>query len=138
MNIVSRSVVSDSFVTLWTVVCVLSHFSHVLFFATPWTVAGQAALFTGSCRQKYQNGLPCPPQGIFLTCVSHRTCVSCLLHWQAGSLPLAQPGKPMDSYPEPFFQVKILEWLAIPFSRGSSRPRAQILVSYIAGRFFTI
>ena len=25
-----------------------------------------------------------------------RTHVSCLLHWQAGSLPLAPPGKPLD------------------------------------------
>ena len=32
-------------------------------------------------------------------------------------------------------QAKILEWVAIPFSRGSSIP---ILVSYIKGRFFTI
>ena len=35
-------------------------------------------------------------------------------------------------------QVKILEWIAIPFSRGSSRPRDWTLVSWIAGRFFTI
>ena len=35
-------------------------------------------------------------------------------------------------------QAGILEWVAIPFSRGSSRPRNQTLVSFIAGRFFTI
>ena len=35
-------------------------------------------------------------------------------------------------------QVRILEWLAILSSRGSSRPRAQTQVSYAAGRFFTI
>ena len=34
--------------------------------------------------------------------------------------------------------MAILEWLAIPFSRGSSRPRDRIQVSCIAGRFFTI
>ena len=34
-------------------------------------------------------------------------------------------------------QARILEWDAIPFSRGSSRPRDQTLVSCIAGRFFT-
>ena len=33
-------------------------------------------------------------------------------------------------------QAKILEW--IPFSGGSSQPRDQTQVSYIAGRFFTI
>ena len=35
-------------------------------------------------------------------------------------------------------QVRILEWVAIPFSRGSSWPRDWTRVSYIAGRFFTI
>ena len=34
-------------------------------------------------------------------------------------------------------QARILEWVAIPFSRGSSRPRDQTRVSCIAGRFFT-
>ena len=33
--------------------------------------------------------------------------------------------------------VRILEWVAVPFSRGSSQPRDQIQVSYTAGRFFT-
>ena len=31
-----------------------------------------------------------------------------------------------------------LEWVAIPFSRGSSQPRAWTWVSCIAGRFFTV
>ena len=35
-------------------------------------------------------------------------------------------------------QARILEWVAIPFSRGSSWPRDWIWVSCIAGRFFTI
>ena len=30
------------------------------------------------------------------------------------------------------------EWVAIPFSRGSSQPRDQTQVSCIAGGFFTI
>ena len=34
-------------------------------------------------------------------------------------------------------QVKILEWVAFPFSRGSSQPRDQTEVSCIAGGFFT-
>ena len=34
-------------------------------------------------------------------------------------------------------QARILEWVAIPFSRGSSQPRDQTRVSCIAGRFFT-
>ena len=35
-------------------------------------------------------------------------------------------------------QARILEWVAIPFSRGSSWPRDRTRVSRIAGRFFTI
>ena len=30
-----------------------------------------------------------------------------------------------------------MEWVAFPFSRGSSQPRDQAQVSHIAGRFFT-
>ena len=35
-------------------------------------------------------------------------------------------------------QARIVKWVAIPFSRGSSQPRDQIWVSCTAGRFFTI
>ena len=35
-------------------------------------------------------------------------------------------------------QARILEWVAIPFSRGSSWPRNRTQVSHIAGRFFII
>ena len=34
-------------------------------------------------------------------------------------------------------QARILEWVALPFSRGSSQPRDRTQVSYIAGGFFT-
>ena len=49
---------------------------------------------------------------------------------------------PMDCSPpgssvHGIFQARILEWIAISFSRGSSRPRSWTWVSYIAGRFFT-
>ena len=33
-------------------------------------------------------------------------------------------------------QTRTLEWVAIPFSRGSSQPRDWTWVSFIAGRFF--
>ena len=35
-------------------------------------------------------------------------------------------------------QASILEWVAMPSSRGFSQPRDQTQVSCIAGRFFTI
>ena len=35
-------------------------------------------------------------------------------------------------------QARILEWVAIPFCRGSSQPRNQTWVSHIAGKLFTV
>jgi len=35
-------------------------------------------------------------------------------------------------------QARILEWVAMPSSRGSSQPRDGTQVSHIAGGFFTI
>ena len=35
------------------------------------------------------------------------------------------------------FQARVLEWVTISFSRGSSPPRDRTQVSYIAGRRFT-
>ena len=43
--------------------CVLSHFTHVQLFATPWTTACQAPLSMGFSRQEYWSGLPCSPPG---------------------------------------------------------------------------
>ena len=50
---------------------------------------------------------------------------------------------PMDCRPPGFsvhgiLQARILQWVATPFSRGSSWPRDWTEVSGIAGRFFTI
>ena len=41
----------------------LSHFSHVQFFATLRTVAHQPPLSMGFCRQEYWSGLSRPPPG---------------------------------------------------------------------------
>ena len=43
--------------------CVLSCFSHVQLFVTPWIAACQAPQFVGFSRQQYWSGLPCPPSG---------------------------------------------------------------------------
>ena len=50
---------------------------------------------------------------------------------------------PMDhsspgSSPRGILQATVLEWVAIPFSMGSSRPRDWSQVSHIASGFFTI
>ena len=43
--------------------CMLSCFSCVQLFVTPWTIACQALLSVGFFRQEYWSGLPCPPPG---------------------------------------------------------------------------
>ena len=50
---------------------------------------------------------------------------------------------PIDSSPPGFpipgiLQAGTLEWVAIPFCKGSSQPRDQTQISHTAGRFFTI
>ena len=50
---------------------------------------------------------------------------------------------PMDCSPpgssaHGILQARILEWVTIPFFRGSSWPKDQTCISCIAGRFFTI
>ena len=44
------------------------------------------------------------------------------------------PGCPVPG----ILQARVLEWVAISFSRGSSRPRDRIQVSHIVDRCFTI
>ena len=41
----------------------LSYFSHVWLFVTPWTVAHQGPLSVGFSRQEYWSGLPFPSPG---------------------------------------------------------------------------
>ena len=44
---------------------------------------------------------------------------------------------PMDYIVHGILQVRILEWVAVPFSRGSSQPRDRTQVFCFAGKFFT-
>ena len=80
----------------------------------------------------------------------------CLLRWQVGSLALRPLGcliyrqfssiaqscltlcDPMDYTAHGILQARILEWVAVPFSRGSSQPRDRTGFSCIAGGFLTV
>ena len=44
---------------------------------------------------------------------------------------------PMNYTVHGILQVRLPEWVAFPFSRGSSQPRDQAQASCIAGGFFT-
>ena len=47
-------------------------------------------------------------------------------------------GSPPGSSVHGILQSRILDWVAISFSRGTSQPRDWTLVSCLTGRFFTI
>ena len=59
----------------------------------------------------------------------------------SGALKIAQLGltlcDPIDYIIHGILQVRILKWLAVPFSEGSSQPRDWTQVSCIADGFFT-
>ena len=74
---------------------VLSGFSRVQLFVTPWTVVCQTPLSMGFSRQEYWSGFAMPSSSGSFWC-SDQTRVSYLLHWQAGSLPLALSGQPLN------------------------------------------
>ena len=65
-------------------------------------------------------------------CVSHSVVSDSLQPHGRGARSL--PGSSVHE----ILQVRILEWVAIPFSRGSSWPRDRTHVSCIAGRFLTV
>ena len=74
--------------------CMLRCFSCVQLFGTPWTVAHQAPLSLAFSSKNVGGGCHALLQGIFPTQGSN-LCLLHLLQWQAGSLPLASPGKPV-------------------------------------------
>ena len=113
----------------------------------------------GFPRQEWWRGLPfsfpgdLPHRGIeprnhagrFFTDWAMREAPALCMKWsEVKSLSCVQLfATPMDCSPpgssvHGIFQARILEWVAISFSRGSSQPRDQTRVSRIVGRRFTI
>ena len=70
--------------------------------------------------------LSCPCQVLTYVVVKVKVAQSCLTLCN-----------PTDYTVHGILQVRTLEWVAFPFSRGSSQPRDQTQVSHIASRFFT-
>ena len=71
--------------------CVCVHCSHIQLFATPWTVALQAPLSMARILEWVAT-----PSSRGSSQVRSHLHLSCLLHWQAGCLPLMPPGKPLS------------------------------------------
>ena len=135
--------------------------SRVRLFATPCTVAYRSPLSMGFSRQEYWSGLPFPSPGD----LPNPGIELGSLSLEADALTSEPPGKPSDTYMyicavfscsvmssalwpqncspsgssvDGLLQARMLEWVAMPFSRGSSQPRDWTQVSRIEDRFFTI
>ena len=134
----------------------MKSFSCVRLFATPWTVVPQAPLSMGFSRQEYWSGLPFPPP-LDLLNPGIETASFAVPALQENSLPLNHEASPlcllcvcakllqscptlcdpMDCSPpgscvHGILQAKILKWVAIPSSRGSSQSRDSTQVSYVS------
>ena len=76
----------------------------------------------------------------------NQTCVSYIFKYSVSESEVAQScptlWDPMDcslsGSVHGIFQARVLEWIAISFSRGSSQPRTWTWVSRTAGRRFTV
>ena len=132
--------------------CVLS---HVQLFWTSWTVACQAPLSMEPSSKDTGVGCHFLLQQIFPT-QRYNPCLLFLLHCREILYYLSHRGSPiefkvkvkvaqscltlcnsMDYTVHGILQARILEWVAFPFSRGSSQCRDRTQVSCIAGGFFT-
>ena len=80
-------------------------------------------------------------QGIFLTQESNLAFLHCrwiLHHMSRQGSPLStvlQSNSVLDYTVHGILQARVLEWVAVPFSRGSSQPRNWTQVSRLAQRF---
>ena len=89
----------------------LSRFSRVRLFATPWSAAYQAPPSMGFSRQEYWSGVPLPSPTIY-SAAAAKLPQSCLT--------LCDPidGSPLGSSVPGILQARTLEWVAISFSNA--------------------
>ena len=80
---------------------------------------------------------PNPPLGPHSSAkyLTHKKCLSERIKKVTQSCPTLC--NPMDYTVHRILQARLLEWVAIPFSRVSSQPRDRSQVSHIADGFFT-
>ena len=71
-------------------------------------------------------------QGLRVLLCLYLAVQSCLTH--CNPMDCSLPGSSVQG----ILQARILEWVAMPSSRGSSQPRYQTQVSHLAGRFFPL
>ena len=113
----------------------------------PLTTQRDKVTLTQACAVKRGTGLS-PQRNCSLWNLQQTSPYRALLQWHREGkvkvlLSRVQLCIPMDlSSPDSsvhgIFQARILEWVAIPFSRGSSRPRDWTHVSHTAGKIFLL
>ena len=126
----------------------------------PWTVACQASPCKGFSWQDHWSGLPFPSPGDLLDpgidpgsptsqadstiWATRETLISEMYSLTVpkvkAKVTQSSPTlcNPIDYTVHGILQARILEWVAVPLSRGFSQPRDQTQVSNIAEGFFTI
>ena len=83
--------------------------------------------------------LPLPPFTWFtFPCSTHHHLMFVLVTKSCTTLCNSMDCSPPGSSIYGILQARILEWAAIPFSRGFSWPRDQTWVSHTTGRFFIV
>ena len=87
-----------------------------------------------SYTQRRQSGLWMEPQGFAKAPLERESEVAQSCPTLCDPIDCSLPGSSIYG----IFQARVLEWVAISFSRGSSRPRNWIWVSHIVGRHFTV
>ena len=77
------------------------------------------------------------PRSVKLAPLSRELFPLMLVTQSCGTLCDPKDCSPPGSSVHGILQARIVEWVAIPFSRGSSHPRGRTVASCITGRFFT-
>ena len=108
--------VAISFSNAWKWKVKVKSLSRARLLATPWT---------GAYHLLRPGDFPGKSTGVLVP-------QSCPILWD--TMDYSLPGSSLHG----IFQARILEWVAIPFSRGFFWPRNWTWLSLIAGRFFTL
>ena len=125
---------SEFIIYMYTYVCTYGGFGGLvtkscLTLATPWTVAHQAPRSMAILQEKILKWIAISFSRCVYACVCKYLCVYPCVYMCVYI--------PMHVYTCVYLFI-YLEWVAFPFSRGTSPPRDWTQVSCIAGGFFTI
>ena len=120
--------VAISFSSAWKWKVKVKLLSRVQLLVTPWTVAYQAPPSMGFSRQEYWSAVPLSSLSESESEVTHSCPTLC------NPMDCSLPGSSLHG----ILQARVLKWVAISFSRGSSGPRDRTRVSCIPGRHFKL